>query len=54
MPVAGNLLANSGEALVAAAVRGQGIIYRRPPAKVRVMIDYLVEVFEASEATSAG
>lgn len=79
----GDLLANNGEALLAAAIAGQGIIYqphfivgealqdgeltelkldkpnadlggihvlyppdRRPPAKVRVMIDYLVEVFE--------
>lgn len=85
VPVNGNLLANNGDALVAAAVRGQGIIYqpkfivgaalergelvalefdappvelggihalyppdRRPPAKVRVMIDYLVEVFATS------
>ncbi|MBK3867313.1 LysR family transcriptional regulator [Pseudomonas stutzeri] len=79
--VSGNLLANNGEALVAAAVGGQGVIYqpqfivapalrsgelvaleldqpcmglgihavypadRRPPAKVRVMIDYLVDAF---------
>lgn len=78
----GDLLANNGDALLAAAVAGQGIIYqphfivceavkrgdlvalelekpvmrlggihvlyppdRRPPAKVRVMIDYLVEAF---------
>ncbi|MBJ7573894.1 LysR family transcriptional regulator [Luteimonas sp. MC1828] len=78
----GDLLANNGDALLAAAVGGQGIIYqpdfivatalergelvvleldrpvvelgginvlyppdRRPPAKVRVMIDYLVEAF---------
>lgn len=82
VPVHGNLSANNGDALLAAAVRGQGIIYqpafivgeavargelvalaldkppvdlggihvlyppdRRPPAKVRVMIDYLAEVF---------
>lgn len=82
VPISGNLLANNGDALLAAAVRGQGIIYqpqfivgeavargdlvvlaldkppvdlggihllyppdRRPPAKVRVMIDYLTEVF---------
>ena len=81
VPVSGDLLANNGDALLAAAVGGQGIIYqphfivgealergelvaleldkpvielggihvlyppdRRPPAKVRVMIDYLVEV----------
>lgn len=80
--VQGNLVANNGPALVAAAVGGQGVIYqpqfivaaalrrgelvalqldqptqalggihavyppdRRPPAKVRVMIDYLVEAF---------
>jgi len=85
VPVSGNLLANNGDALLAAAVRGQGIIYqpqfivaaalargelvvleldqppvelggihvlhpsdRRPPAKVRVMIDYLVEAFAAN------
>ncbi len=78
--VSGDLIANNGEALLAAAIGGQGIIYqpqfivapalrsgelvaleldrpcvglggihvvyppdRRPPAKVRVMIDYLVE-----------
>lgn len=83
VPINGDLLANNGDALLAAAVAGQGIIYqphfivcdalkqgqlveleldrpvvrlggihvlyppdRRPPAKVRVMIDYLVEVFE--------
>lgn len=80
VPVSGNLHANNGDALLVAAVHGQGIIYqprfivgealehgklvaleldrptielggihvlyppdRRPPAKVRVMIDYLVE-----------
>ena len=80
VPINGDLLANNGDALLAAAVAGQGIIYqphfivceavkrgdlmaleldkplmglggihvlyppdRRPPAKVRVMIDYLVE-----------
>lgn len=78
----GDLSANNGDALLAAAVAGQGLIYqpsfivagalqrgelvalqldhptyalggihavyppdRRPPAKVRVMIDYLVEAF---------
>jgi DNA-binding transcriptional LysR family regulator len=82
VPVNGDLVANNGDALLAAAVAGQGIIYqphfivgeavdrgelvaleldepvvelggihvlyppdRRPPAKVRVMIDYLVEAF---------
>lgn len=82
VPVTGDLLANNGDALLAAAVGGQGIIYqprfivaaalargelvalaldrptmdlggihvlyppdRRPPAKVRAMIDYLVEAF---------
>src|SRR5690606_10495610 len=82
VPVSGNLMANNGDALLAAAIRHQGIIYqpefivsdavalgdlvvlpldkppvdlggihvlyppdRRPPAKVRVMIDYLVESF---------
>ncbi len=80
--VDGDLLANNGEALLAAAIQGQGLIYsplfiavdairrgdlavleldhpmltmdgiyilyppdRRPPAKVRVMIDFLVETF---------
>lgn len=84
--VEGDLLANNGEALLAAAVRGQGLIYspqfiavdavrrgelmvleldhpamiidgiyilyppdRRPPAKVRVMIDYLVETFAGAQ-----
>lgn len=83
VPISGNLKANNGDALLAAALEGQGIIYqprfivnkaletgelievkldkptmplggihvlyppdRRPPAKVRAMIDYLVEVFE--------
>mgnify|MGYP001034328156 FL=1 len=82
VPVRGDLLANSGDALLAAAIAGQGIIYqphfivrealergelvaleldkpavglggihalyppdRRPPAKVRAMIDFLVEAF---------
>lgn len=82
VPVSGNLMANNGNALLVAAVQGQGIIYqprfivaealergelvaleldkpavdlggihvlyppdRRPPAKVRAMIDYLTEVF---------
>ncbi len=82
VPVNGNLLANNGDVLLAAAVAGQGIIYqphfivcaavsrgelvvleldkpvmklggihvlyppdRRPPAKVRVMVDYLAEAF---------
>ncbi|MEH6387921.1 MULTISPECIES: LysR family transcriptional regulator [Pseudomonas] len=85
VPITGNLLANNGDALLAAAVGGQGIIYqphfivgealargelialeldqpvielggihvlfppdRRPPAKVRVMIDYLAEQFASS------
>lgn len=80
VPVGGNLVSNNGDALLAAAVQGQGIIYqpqfivgdalargelvaltldkpavdiggihvlyppdRHPPAKTRVMIDYLVE-----------
>lgn len=79
----GDLLANNGDALLAAAIAGQGIIYqphfivgeavkrgdlvvleldkptaklggihvlyppdRRPPAKVRVMIDYLAEALQ--------
>lgn len=83
VPINGDLLANNGDALLAAAVAGQGIIYqphfivgtalkqgqlveleldkpvvklggihvlyppdRRPPAKVRVMIDYLAQEFE--------
>lgn len=83
--VSGDLAANNGEALVAAAVGGQGLIYQplfivadalrrgelmaleldhpthplggihalyppdhRPPAKVRAMLDYLVESFSAS------
>lgn len=82
VPVGGDLLANNGDALLAAAVGGQGVIYqpdfivgealargdlvvleldkpvvelggihvlyppdRRPPAKVRVMIDYLAQAF---------
>jgi len=82
VPIQGNLIANNGAALVAAAVGDQGLIYqpqfivaaalsrgelvmleldqpplglggihvvyppdRRPPAKVRAMIDYLVEAF---------
>ncbi|HDZ57634.1 MAG TPA: LysR family transcriptional regulator [Pseudomonas xinjiangensis] len=82
VPVTGDLIANNGDALLAAAVGGQGIIYqpgfivgealdrgdlvaleldkpvvelggihvlyppdRRPPAKVRMMIDYLTEAF---------
>ncbi|WP_150305872.1 LysR family transcriptional regulator [Pseudomonas saliphila] len=85
VPINGNLLANNGDALLAAAVGGQGIVYqphfivgaaldsgellaleldkpvialggihvlyppdRRPPAKVRVMIDYLAEQFALS------
>lgn len=83
--VEGNLIANNGDALLAAAIQGQGIIYqprfivgqavergelveleldrppmdlggihvlyppdRRPPAKVRVMIDYLAEAFSST------
>lgn len=86
-PINGNLLANNGDALLAAALQGQGLIYqphfivgkalqqgrlvalkldkpvvdlggifvlyppdRRPPAKVRVMIDYLVEAFAEAPA----
>ena len=82
MPITGDLVANNGDALLAAAVAGQGTIYqphfivaeavaqgqlvvleldkplvelggihllypadRRPPAKVRVMLDYLLEAF---------
>lgn len=85
VPVKGSLMANNGDALLAAALGGQGIIYqpdfivgesiargelvaleldkppldpgglyvlfpadRRPPVKVRAMIDYLVEVFTPS------
>lgn len=84
--VNGDLVANNGEALVAAAIGGQGVIYqpqfivaralrsgelvaieldqpcvglggihvvyppdRRPPAKVRVMIDYLVDAFSGDQ-----
>lgn len=83
VPINGDLAANSGEALLAAAVAGQGLIYqplfivanalesgalialefdqpmhtlggihavyppdRHPPAKVRAMLDYLVEAFK--------
>lgn len=82
VPISGDLVANNGTALLAAALGDQGVIYqpqfivaaalrsgelialeldhpcvalggihavyppdRRPPAKVRVMIDYLVEAF---------
>ncbi len=85
VPIEGNLIANNGAALVAAAVGDQGLIYqplfivaaalrrgelvtveldqpsltvggihvvyppdRRPPAKVRAMIDYLVEAFSGN------
>ena len=85
IPINGDLTANNGDALLAAAIGGQGIIYqphfivdealrqgqlvaleldqpsiqlggihvlyppdRRPPAKVRVMIDYLAEAFAAN------
>jgi DNA-binding transcriptional LysR family regulator len=81
--VEGDLAANNGDALLAAAIAGQGLIYqpwfivadalaqgslvaleldqpthalggihavyppdRRPPAKVRAMLDYLIEAFE--------
>ena len=93
VPVQGNLKANNGEALLAAAIGGQGVIYqpnfivadalaqgrlvalvldqpalelgglhvlfppdRRPPAKVRAMIDYLVECFApaADKSPAAG
>lgn len=87
VPVSGDLVANSGEALLAAAVNAQGIIYqphfivnealergnlielkldkpvmdlggihvlyppdRHPPAKVRVMIDFLVQKFEKNSS----
>ena len=87
VPVNGNLLANNGDALLAAALGGQGIIYqprfivaqalasgrlvalaldrpvidlggihalyppdRRPPAKVRVMIDFLAQCLAGIEA----
>ena len=83
VPVSGDLMANNGDALLAAAIGGQGVIYqprfivgdalekgelvaleldhppltlggihvlyppdRRPPAKVRVMVDYLAEAFK--------
>ncbi len=83
VPINGDLAANSGDALLAAAVAGQGLIYqplfivaealergelvplaldqpthalggihavyppdRHPPAKVRTMLDYLVEAFK--------
>lgn len=87
VPIDGDLLANNGDALLAAAVAGQGVIYqphfivceavkrgdlvvlkldkpvvelggihvlyppdRRPPAKVRMMIDYLVEALARTPA----
>lgn len=87
VPVQGNLRANNGDALLAAAVGGQGVIYQphfivadalasgalvsleldqpvldlggvhvlfppdlRVPAKVRAMIDYLVEAFSPALA----
>lgn len=89
VPVQGNLRANNGDALLAAAVGGQGVIYqpnfivadalasgalvaleldqppldpgglhvlfpadRRLPAKVRAMIDYLVESFSPAPGTA--
>lgn len=89
VPVKGSLTANNGDALLAAAIGGQGIIYqpdfivadalargelvtleldqppldigglhvlfppdRRPPLKVRAMIDYLVDVFAPSAHAS--
>ncbi len=91
VPVQGSLVANNGEALVAAAVGGLGLVYqplfivdaalrrgelvtldldqpalsvggihvvyppdRRPPAKLRAMIDYLVEAFATEPPWSAG
>jgi DNA-binding transcriptional LysR family regulator len=91
VPVGGDLLANNGDALLAAAVGGQGVIYqpdfivgealergdlvvleldkpvmelggihvlyppeRRPPAKVRVMIDYLAEAFAKEPHWASG
>ncbi|MET1114556.1 MAG: LysR substrate-binding domain-containing protein [Comamonas sp.] len=87
VPVQGNLKANNGDALLAAALGGQGVIYqpdfivanaltqgtlvaleldqpvldlgglhvlfppdRRPPAKVRAMIDYLIESLPPASA----
>ncbi|HEY9538369.1 MAG TPA: LysR family transcriptional regulator [Kiloniellaceae bacterium] len=87
VPITGDLMANNGDALLAAALGGQGIIYqpdfivgeairrgalvtleldkpvvelggihvlyppdRRPPAKVRVMIDYLAEAFATPQS----
>ena len=87
VPVSGDLMANNGDALMAAALGGQGLIYqphfivgkaleqgklvsveldhpplalggihvlyppdRRPPAKVRVMVDYLAEAFAHTRA----
>jgi DNA-binding transcriptional LysR family regulator len=87
VPVTGNLTANNGEALLMAALAGQGVIYqpdfivadavrrgaltclpldqpsyrldgiyllyppeRHPPAKVRVMIDYLLEALAEQPA----
>jgi len=88
VPISGNLCANNGDALAAAAIAGQGLIYqptlivadalkagslvkidldqpscdvgdifvlyppeRRPPAKVRVMIDYLAAAFGSKALT---
>lgn len=82
VPIRGNFIANNGDALVAAALNGQGILYgpdfliadhvaagrlellpldqpaydmagifavyppdRRPPAKVRAMVDFLADAF---------
>lgn len=90
VPVRGNLTANNGDALLAAAVGGQGVIYqpefivadalvrgtlealeldqpalelgglhvlflpdRRLPAKVRAMIDYLVECLASGPGSSS-
>jgi len=87
IPIQGNLYANNGDALVAAAIARQGLVYvprfiaraalksgalvaieldqpycnlgdifavyppeRHPPAKVRVMIDYLVSALATSES----
>lgn len=90
VPVKGDLSANNGDALLAAALAGQGVIYqpdfivgdalaqgalvalgldrpmldlgglhilfppdRRQPAKVRAMIDYLIEAFSSGAADAA-
>lgn len=91
VPIDGDLMANNGDALLAAALGGQGLIYqprfivvealqrgelvaleldqptsalggihvlyppeRRPPPKVRVMVDYLAEAFADGPSWSLG